>query len=418
MSLSTARAYIPTLPGMRIRVPIAVIGALLFTIASGLVASGSAAAQPLLPTPDPDPFYAAPADIADHRPGDVLGVRAMPALAIFPDTDITLIKFRSTSSEGKPIAATTTVLSPRNRRPDAPLLSLQQIINGLGAQCAVSRVLYTTDPNLQVREAPGWNILLQRGWTVALPDHLGPRFAYGAAKLGGQITLDGIRAAQHVSALQVEHSPVAMTGYSGGGMATAWAAALAASYAPDLRIAGAAMGGVPMNLVSMLETLGLNRHPVFGLALAAGLGLEREYPDRFPLTDQLNDRGLAIRDKLLNSCTNDILTAGAGQGALDIAKTTVMTGDVTARSVVEENSLELFQGVPNMPVFEWHSPIDGLIPVDAIVDTIHRYCAAGTQVWSEQEPVPDHLTAAVLGLPAALNWLDARFRGDPAPTNC
>ncbi|APB00732.1 Triacylglycerol lipase [Nocardia seriolae] len=399
--------------------PVAVIGAALFTVALGSIGvdPGSAVAQPLL-APDPDPFYAAPADIADHKPGDVLGVRAMPALGSFPDTEIRLIKFRSTDSEGKPIAATTTVLSPRNRRPDAPLLSLQQIINGLGAQCAVSRVLYTTDPNLTVREAPAWNVLLQRGWTVALPDHLGPRFAYGAAKLGGQITLDGIRAAQHVSDLKVERSPVAMAGYSGGGMATAWAAALAATYAPDLRIAGAAMGGVPMNLVSMLETLGLNRHPAFGLALAAGLGLEREYPDRFPLSAQLNEHGMAVRDKLVNSCTNDILAAGAGQGALDIAKTTVMTDDPQARSVVEENSLELFPGVPNMPVFEWHSPIDGLVPVDAIVDTVHRYCAAGARVWSEPEPVPDHLTAAVLGLPAVLAWLDARMRGDAAPTNC
>ncbi|MEC3915249.1 lipase family protein [Nocardia sp. CDC160] len=398
---------------MRIRVPVAVIGAMLFTIAAG-----SAAAQPLLPTPDPDPFYAAPADLAAHQPGDVLAVRAQPALSSFPNVDVTLIKFRSTDSEGKPIAATTTVLSPHDRRPDAPLLSLQQIINGLGSQCAVSRVLYTTDPNLMVREAPAWNVLLQRGWSMALPDHLGPRFAYGAAKLGGQITLDGIRAVQHVADLKVEHSPVALAGYSGGGMATAWAAALAPTYAPELHLAGAAMGGVPMNLVSMLETLGLNRHPVFGLALAAGLGLEREYPDRFPITDQLNASGLAMRDKLLNSCTNDILAAGAGVGALDIAKTTVMTDDPVARSVVEENSLQLYSGVPNMPVFEWHSPIDGLVPVDAIVDTIHRYCAAGTRVWSEQEPVPDHLTAAVLGLPSVLNWLDARMRGEEAPTNC
>ncbi|MVU76327.1 lipase [Nocardia sp. ET3-3] len=398
---------------MRIRVPIAIIGALMV-----VAASGSAAAQPLLPAPDPDPFYAAPADIADHQPGDVLAVRSMPALASFPDTDVTLIKFRSTSSEDRPIAATTTVLSPHNRRPDAPLLSLQEIINGLGAQCAISRELYTTDPNLMIREAPAWNFMLQRGWSVALPDHLGPRVAYGAARLGGQITLDGIRAVQRVPELNLEHSPVGLAGYSGGGMATAWAAAMAATYAPELHIAGAAMGGVPMNLVSMLETLGMNRHPAFGLALAAGLGLEREYPDRFPLTDQLNDRGLAIRDRLVNSCTNDILAAGAGQGALDIAKTTVMTEDPQARSVVEENSLELYSGIPNMPVFEWHSPIDGLIPVDAITDTIHRYCAAGAKVMSQLEPVPDHLTAAVLGVPSALMWLDARMRGEPAPSNC
>ncbi|MFE3985277.1 lipase family protein [Nocardia tengchongensis] len=398
---------------MRIRVPIAVIGALLVT-----VATGSAAAQPLLPTPDPDPFYANPSDIADHQPGDVLATRVMPALASFPDTDITLIKFRSTDSTGHPIAATTTVISPRHRLPDAPVLSLQQIINGLGAQCAVSRELYTSDPNLMIREAPGWNVALQRGWTLALPDHLGPRIAYGAAKLGGQITLDGLRAVQRVPELRAEHSPLVLAGYSGGGMATAWAAALAASYAPELRIAGAAMGGVPMNLVSMMEGLGMNRHPAFGLALAAGLGLEREYPDRFPLTDQLNDRGLAIRDKLVNSCTNDILTAGAGQGALDVAKTTVMTDDPRARAVVDENSVELYPGVPNMPVFEWHSPIDGLIPIDAVVHTLRRYCAAGARVWSEQVPVPDHLTAAVLGLPAAYSWLDARLRGEPAPTNC
>lgn len=100
---------------------------------------------------------------------------------------------------------------------------------------AIGALLLTVaagDPNLVVREAPAWNVLLQRGWTLALPDHLGPRFAYGAAKLGGQITLDGIRAVQRVPDLRVEHSPVAMAGYSGGGMATAWAAALAATYAP------------------------------------------------------------------------------------------------------------------------------------------------------------------------------------------
>ncbi|QIS04024.1 lipase [Nocardia brasiliensis] len=380
--------------------------------------AGAGHSAPLYPAPDPDPFYATPADIADKQPGDVLATKPMPPLPIFPDTTVTLVRFRSTSSTGKPIAATTTVLTPRAHVQDGPLLSFQHIINGLGAECSVSKVLYTGDPNLVVREAPGWNVLLQRGWTVALPDHLGPNFAYGAAKLGGQITLDGIRAVKQVDELRVRHSKTALVGYSGGGMATAWASALAPTYAPELELAGAAMGGVPMNLVKMLEALGLSAHPVFGLALAAGLGLEREYPERFPLSDQLNERGLAARAQIANSCTNDILAAGAGRGALDFAKTTSMINDRTARAVVEENSLELYAGVPRTPVFEWHSPIDGLIPVDAVVNTIQRWCAAGAKVQSEQIPVPDHLTAAVLGIPAALSWLDARLRGEPAPSNC
>ncbi|GAB2656490.1 lipase family protein [Nocardia goodfellowii] len=394
------------------------VGALVLGIVMVLATAGGGHSAPLYPAPDPDPFYATPADLAEKKPGDVLGVRAMPPLLIFPDTTVTLVRFRSTNSEGKPIAATTTVLTPRAHRPDGPLLSFQHIINGLGAECSVSRVLYTSDPNLLVREAPGWNILLQRGWSVALPDHLGPQFAYGAAKLGGQITLDGIRAVKRVDELRLAASPTTMIGYSGGGMATAWAAALQPKYAPELEIAGAAMGGVPMNLVKMMEGLGLGAHPVFGLALAAGLGLEREYPKRFPLSDQLNERGLAARDAIANSCTNDIIATGAGRGAMDFAKTTSMINDAEARAVVEENSLELYDGVPEMPVFEWHSPIDGLVPVDAIVNTDKRWCAAGVKVQAEQIPVPDHLTAAVLGIPAALGWLDARFRGEPAPSNC
>ncbi|MEV5652592.1 lipase family protein [Nocardia sp. NPDC052254] len=382
-------------------------------------ATTSAPAQPIYPAPDPDPFYAAPADIADHHPGDVLATRPMPALDIFPDTDITLIKFRSTNSEGKPIAATTTVLTPRHRAVDGPLLSYQTIINGLGTECAVSHTLYTKDPDLMVREAPAYNVVLQRGWSIAMPDHLGPQFAYGAARLGGQITLDGIRAVQHTAGLNLGRSPVAMAGYSGGGMATAWAAALAPNYAPDLRIAGAAAGGVPMNMVKMLEGLGYGSHPAFGLAFAAGLGLEREYPDRFPLSDQLNDRGAATRQVLANSCTNGLLAAGAGHGISEFAKTTTMTGDAVARKVVEDNSLEFYtDGVPNMPVFEWHSPIDGLIPVDSIRNTDRRWCQAGVQVQSEEIPVPDHLTAAVLGIPQVMGWLEGRMSGQPAPKNC
>lgn len=394
------------------------VGAMAAGLLMVVAVAGTGHSAPIYPAADPDPFYAIPANLADMKPGDVIATRTMPPLPIFPDTTVTVVRFRSINSQRKPIAATTTVLTPRGHKKDGPLLSYQHIINGLGAECSVSRVLYTDDPNLMVREAPAWNVLLQQGWTVALPDHLGPQFAYGAAKLGGQITLDGVRAVKQVSELQVEKSQVGMVGYSGGGMATAWAAALAPQYAPELDIVGAAMGGVPMNLVKMLEALGLGSHPVFGLALAAGLGLEREYPDRFPLSDQLNDRGLAARAAMANSCTNDILAAGAGHGAMDFAKTTSMINDGDARAVVEENSLELYDGVPKAPVFEWHSPIDGLIPVDAITNTDRRWCAAGARVEAQVTPVPDHLTAAVLGIPAALSWLNARFQGEPAPSNC
>ncbi|MFC9440890.1 lipase family protein [Nocardia sp. NPDC057030] len=385
-----------------------------------MVASGAATAnaQPIWPNPDPDPFYAAPADIGSKANGDVLDSRPMPPLFYFPNASVTLIKFRSTNSQGQPIAATTTVLTPNGHRADAPLLSFQHIINGLGTQCAISHGLYANDTNFIVPFAPALNIALLRGWSVALPDHLGPNSAYGAAKLGGKITLDGVRAAQRLSRLGLGKSPVALAGYSGGGMATAWAAALAPKYAPELNLVGAAEGGVPMNLQTMGWAIGHNQHPAFGLAFAAVLGLEREYPDRLPITDALSQRGLAAARDIANSCTNDLIARGAGHAFDDYAKDNVMAHDPKAWEVADENSVELYDGVPEAPIFEWHSPQDTLIPLDAITNTVNRYCRAGVRVESELFPSPDHLTTAVVGFPSMLNWLDGRYSGKPAPSNC
>ncbi|MFI1241332.1 lipase family protein [Nocardia salmonicida] len=386
-----------------------------------LAASGppsAAGAPPVYPAPDPDPFYAAPADIASKEPGAVLAVRVQEPLPYFPTATVTLVKYRSNDSQGRPIAATTTILTPKDHRPGAPLLSYQHIINGLGTQCAVSRALYAYDPNLLYRAVPLLNTMLLRGWSIALPDHLGPNAAYGAAKLGGQITLDGIRAATRVPELGLADSPSAMLGYSGGGMATGWAAALAPQYAPELRLVGAAQGGVPMNITTMARTLGFAPHPMFGLAMAAALGLEREYPDRLPISAQLNDTGLAVRDAMSNGCTVELIAAGAMHSASDLASTVSLIDDPRAWEVGDANSLELFEPVPTMPIFEWHTPIDPLIPVDAVDRTNQRYCRAGTPVLSELYPSPDHLATAVLGFPSAVAWLDARFRGETAPSNC
>ncbi|MEK8073852.1 lipase family protein [Rhodococcoides navarretei] len=398
------------------------VGAATFTAAavlcSSLVGAGQAAAEPLMPTPIADGFGAPPADLDALQPGDVISSRPMPPPPGFFDVDVWQLKFRSTDSTGDPIAAINTIMVPRNKAPNGPLLSYQHIINALGLECAPSQALWTNDPNLAIREAPALNAVLQRGWTVAIADHLGPRSAYGAAKLGGQIVLDSIRATQRFDPIQVQQSPVALAGYSGGGMATAWAAALQNDYAPELNIVGSANGGAPMNLERMARDLGFAPHPMFGLAFAAALGIEREYPTRIPISSQLNPVGKEIERKMQNGCTNDIIAAGAGKSAMEVAGTLDLINSPEAIAAVNENSVELYPGVPKAPYFEWHSPSDVLIPVSAIDNTIDRYCRAGVLVTEVQVPSNDHLTAAVLGLPQALEWINQRFAGVPATSTC
>lgn len=397
------------------KIVIAAVSAIV--VASALPATASASAQ--MPIPNADPFYSAGGDISNVAPGTVLASRPMPNPPNFVNVSTWQLAFRTTGSQGNPIVGVTTVFVPLVKAPDGPLLSYQQIVNALGLQCAPSQALYSTDPDVVIRDAAGLNVVLSRGWSVSMPDHLGPNSAYGAAKMGGQIALDGARAAKNFEPLQLRNSPVAMAGYSGGAMATAWAAALAPTYAPELNIVGAAHGGTPMDLVKMASNLGENTpHPVFGLVLAAAIGLGREYPDQMLVAENLTPEGTALMNEVANACTNKILATGANRSAAQITTNRSVFQDPVARAVVEENSVALYPGVPTAPIFEWHSPTDVLVPVDAIVETNARYCAAGARVESVLTPTPDHLTAAVLGLPAALDWLDARFRGVPAPSNC
>lgn len=96
------------------------------------VPAAASHSAPLYPTADPDPFYAQPADLSGTQPGDVL---AVGPLAMFPDTRITLVRFRSTNSAGDLFAATTTVLQPTSYRRDAPCCPTST--SSMASACAV-----------------------------------------------------------------------------------------------------------------------------------------------------------------------------------------------------------------------------------------------------------------------------------------
>ena len=137
-----------------------------------------------------------------------------------------------------------------------------------------------------------------------------------------------------------------------------------------------------------------------------------------PVWQNLTPLGKSMYREMQNACTNEILLTGLGHSAKEMTPDVKIFDDPAARRVVNENSLEFFPGVPDAPVFEWHSPIDSLIPIDSILHTNARYCRAGTDVVSVLTPSPDHLSAAVIGLPPALAWMTDRMNGVPAPSNC
>jgi hypothetical protein len=57
-----------------------------------------------------------------------------------------------------------------------------------------------------------------------------------------------------------------MSGYSGGAQVTGWAAQLQPTYAPDVKLTGAALGGLPADLAAVMRQL--NGGPFGGLEFA------------------------------------------------------------------------------------------------------------------------------------------------------
>ncbi|WP_443677975.1 lipase family protein [Nocardia goodfellowii] len=401
----------------------------LTVVAATALSAGLAGAPPataaIYPLPDPDAFYWAPPDLANFQPGDVIRSRPVPTPG-FPGATGWQLLFRSNDSHDNPIAAVTTLMIPAGGAGSSdtgssggrPLLSYQPFVNSLGLQCAPSHSLF----NGQMQEAAALNIPLSRGWAVNVPDHLGPTSAYGAAQLGGKITLDSIRAVRRFEPARLADSQVGLTGYSGGGMTTGFAAAMAPDYAPELPIVGVAQGGVPVNIGKLALDVGQTPHALFGLGFAAAIGLEREYSNEVDMASKLNDAGNELRGQMANACSAEIISMGANRSFYDVfmpsaTQVALSDADPALIRILHENSLETYPGVPRAPVFEWHGDADQVSP-QLVRELAGRYCHAGTPVLLEMIPGADHGIAGIQGLPNAFVYMSDRFAGLPAPSNC
>ena len=73
---------------------------------------------------------------------------------------------------------------------------------------------------------------------------------------------------------------------------------------------------------------------------------------------------------------------------------------------------------PDAPLYLWQSPNDGMLPYEPVRRVAGKNCAEGTPTTFSAASGTDHLTVAVAGIPAVLDWAGGRFAGRPAPSNC
>lgn len=377
---------------------------------------------PFAPTADDDAFYAQPVPMPRLKAGTILDsreVRFAPALGVpIPLNRAWQLKYMSADSHGRPIAAVATVVKPLLPLTGQPvLMSYQSAANSLGLGCAPSHTLTgsTANANSQLEALaflPGLEAL---GWTFVFPDHAGPTSAYGAGELAGHITLDGIRAAlQFPDAGLSPDTKVGMWGYSGGALATAWAATLQESYAPELNIVGVASGGTPADLKGAVQNFngrGIANIAFFSLGLSAITGVNREYPE--VLDGIVNDKGRAAINSIKDGCVGDT-TDGSPKPGGHFEDYVTVPDPITAPGALKtfpKINLPQPGRTPIAEMYVYHSILDELIPVAGTTAMVESWCADGAKVHYRRSLLGEHVAYVALGAPEALLFLESRFTG-------
>ncbi|MFI6867856.1 lipase family protein [Nocardia sp. NPDC050406] len=385
---------------------------------------------PVPPTPpgfDPAFYRPAPETYLDKRPGEIIAARQvnLANLSLLPvNVDAWQLSFRSTNSRDEPIAAVATVMKPRGYVADRPLFSYQIAEDSTGNYCMPSYQLQMgsipapiTGSILVAAQFLEVQAALAQGWAAVVPDYQGPDSAYAAGPLAGRITLDGIRAAENFSPMELSGTAtkVGLMGYSGGAIATGHAAELKSSYAPELNVVGAAAGGIPADLSAALKLA--NGNLSSGLILAATLGVSREYPQLSTFLDRhLNPLGRAlkfVKDPLCAMYQSYLIPFGDNIGMLDADP----FQDPGVLDVLDKTRMG--KTTPDMPLFLFQANMDWLIPVGPVNTLVDTYCAdPNARVEYTRDHFSEHLTLDPIGAPRALLWMKNRFAGIPATPGC
>ncbi|KAJ3499392.1 hypothetical protein NLG97_g372 [Lecanicillium saksenae] len=374
--------------------------------------------------PSDDPFYHVPDGLEDIAPGTILKHRPPPAkIAAFGLLPLNLdatyqILYRTTDSLGNATATVLTVLVPHNADM-TKVLSYQVAEDAADINCAPSYAFqfeHATGPDKGTMTTESELLLvegaMEQGWVVIAPDFLGHDAAFLANKLAGHSVLDGIRAAINSNSFTgISKNPtVTMWGYSGGSLASMWAAELQPSYAPELVIAGAAVGGTVPNITSVVTSI--NGKPHAGLIPTGVVGLMNQYAELRPVVEQhllpqYKEKFFSVRNQCLDADAKEFENQDI-VGMFD-DRNLVYTNP-TAIRIITENALGRGD-TPKIPMFVYKSVADEISPVAETDALVAKYCASGASIQYQRDEKSDHSSLAILAAPKALQWLKETMHG-------
>ncbi|MER5863506.1 lipase family protein [Kitasatospora sp. NPDC002040] len=362
--------------------------------------------------PAQDSFYQPPEPLPQGDPGDVIRYRKSTVNLgplPFPLTAWQML-YLTESATGERIAVSGTVFVPVLPYPgDRPLVAYPPGTQGQGAD---SMLGYRLRLGLEYEEASVLPPALGLGWAFTMTDYQGAgrdgTHVYGVAPALGRQTLDSARAAQRLPGTGLRSTtPVALWGYSEGGVAATAAAELHSAYAPDLKVVGAALGGGIKNPATTMRYE--EGTETFGVSLAVIQGFHNAYPE-LPYAELMTANGRELYRRIDRS---ELLGLVFGFPYLRFTDAFTSSPLDDPRWKAALSKVEFGHRKPDLPLFMYHGTADQVLPYADMQALGRDYCRMGVPVDFLTLPLADHFAAYVAGAPPAVAWLTARFAGRP-----
>ncbi|MGV0718548.1 lipase family protein [Mycolicibacterium holsaticum] len=394
-------------------------------------------------------FYTPPDPLPLGSPGDL--IRSEPSrLVLEPSGQLgafvakgTRIMYRSTDTHGNPVAVTGTYFEPDNPWPGTgprPLIALATLPYGLGEQCAPSR-MFNQGIHASVGHS-GFDLMVNleetfvatmvaRGFAIVVTDYEGSGIPGKIQPFlnrvsQGHVLIDAARAAMKLPATSLDpNGPVAFWGYSQGGSASASAAELAASYAPDMRVVGAWVGAPFADLSIVLPFLdGSILNGALGLLLN---GIAAAYPQTAePLMGTLSDRGKDLVQRTQVMCTVEVMASFGFRHVAPYFNTdpVALMSSEPLKGILDAQRIGTLR--PSMPVFIDVNRYDPFSPWTGAHQLAVDWCSKGADVefWTNEQPpflnktFTNHFLTYWVDGERSMQWVADRFNGLPTTPNC
>ncbi|MCQ4212609.1 lipase family protein [Streptomyces longispororuber] len=353
----------------------------------------------------------------------------------------TRVMYRTTDSTGAPAAATGAYIEPSAKWRGAgprPLVALAPGTQGQGDQCAASLGLeHPIRLNGQTVSVGYEDLaiyrLLAKGVAVVVTDYIGlgatDRLHTYVNRLDeAHAVLDAVRATRSLRGASVtKESPVGLFGYSQGGGATAAAAELQPTYAPDVRLSGTYAGAPPADLTETTKAIdGTDLVGALGWSLN---GFLQSDPELRPIADaHLNDKGRAALEDLSTMCVGDAIISYTSRKS----SSWTTDGKSLEQIIQAEPKLQEFLARQRIGKLKPAGPVrvatgvaDNLVPHGQARQLAVDWCGLGGQVSYKPVVLPDvgralinHFGPLLTDQGDAVNWLTDRLAGKPETNNC